>query len=266
MAKKKQNDSTFLSELFSARLYKRNQGRLTRQLTAVAVVLLIGMGAYTLSQGWLQSFVDSYAAVEVTYPRNSDQGLASSLRQLGAEYGVDEIAGDSQPQSRQMGFRFSTDRFWRTQPDLRDEMSRKAQNFAEAVRARFGGQVTVSDPTHETETVTWISFGIPALVVVLAAWASYRMVNYPRFADFLISVEAELDKVSWPSWPELFRATGVVIGTMLFFGLVLFFYDIVWAWFFEKVGVLQTGGAAETGGGAPLQQLLHWWGRLPYWS
>lgn len=31
---------------------------------------------------------------------------------------------------------------------------------------------------------------------VVGIWFGYRLVNWPRFADFLISVEAELNKVS----------------------------------------------------------------------
>ena len=41
-----------------------------------------------------------------------------------------------------------------------------------------------------------------------------------------------MDKVSWPSKPELYRATVVVITTMVFIGIVLFFYDMFWQWFF----------------------------------
>ena len=39
-----------------------------------------------------------------------------------------------------------------------------------------------------------------AFVAVLAfgLWLGYRIVNVPQFADFLIAVEAEMNKVSWP--------------------------------------------------------------------
>src|SRR5688500_987456 len=57
------------------------------------------------------------------------------------------------------------------------------------------------------ETEPWVQYSAPALLVVLGGWASYRLVNYPRFADFLIAVEAEMNKVSWPSWPELVRSS-----------------------------------------------------------
>ena len=73
-----------------------------------------------------------------------------------------------------------------------------------------------------------IRFGIPALLFALGAWASYRMVNLPAFADFLISVEAEMNKVSWPSRRELFRASIVVMAVMFILAGVLFLYDIIW--------------------------------------
>jgi preprotein translocase subunit SecE len=73
-----------------------------------------------------------------------------------------------------------------------------------------------------------VKFLIPASITVAAAWAVFRLVNYPRFAEFLISVEAEMGKVSWASKQELYRATIVVLSTMLFLGVILFFYDLLW--------------------------------------
>lgn len=68
-------------------------------------------------------------------------------------------------------------------------------------------------------------------------WFSYRIVNYSRFADFLIAVEAEMNKVSWPSRPELMRAVAVVLFTVVFLSVVLFGYDLVWNFIFQKLGV-----------------------------
>jgi preprotein translocase subunit SecE len=73
-----------------------------------------------------------------------------------------------------------------------------------------------------------VRIGIPFLITLAAAWVAYRLVNYPRFAEFLISVEAEMGKVSWAGKDELYRATIVVLSTMLFLGVILFFYDLLW--------------------------------------
>ena len=82
--------------------------------------------------------------------------------------------------------------------------------------------------------------GIPAAVALVGAWASYRLINYPRFADFLVSVEAEMAKVSWPSRGELYRATVVVIVTMLLLAIILFVFDYFWQFVFQLIGVIHT--------------------------
>ena len=86
-----------------------------------------------------------------------------------------------------------------------------------------------------------VRFGIPFSLWVVAVWGSYRLVNYPRFADFLISVEAEMDKVSWADRPYLVRATGVVLGVMVALGVYLLLCDAIWSWFFKLIGFLRTG-------------------------
>jgi len=64
-------------------------------------------------------------------------------------------------------------------------------------------------------------------------------VNYPVFAEFLISVEGEMNKVSWAGKQELYRATVVVLGTMFFLAVVLFAYDRIWMFVLSSIGVLQ---------------------------
>lgn len=68
---------------------------------------------------------------------------------------------------------------------------------------------------------------VPALLAGLGAWAAFRIVNIPRFAEFLISVENEMSKVSWPSRGELFRASMVVIVVIFLLTAILFTYDLV---------------------------------------
>ncbi len=71
----------------------------------------------------------------------------------------------------------------------------------------------------------------------VGCWIGYRLVNWPKFADFLISVEAELNKVSWPSQRELVRASIVVIFTILFLSAILFGYDALWKFVFGLLGI-----------------------------
>jgi len=135
-----------LGEIVALNLYKRNQGRLARQVSGACLGLIVAFGAWTLSKG--------------------------------------PLAGN--------------------------------------------------DPT--------ISNGIPLLLAVLGFWVIFRSLNYPKYADFLIAVEAEMDKVSWASKGELIRATIVVIFTMVFLGLSLFAFDVFWNWAFTVIRFLRMDG------------------------
>jgi preprotein translocase subunit SecE len=138
----KQETGSFWSELTAIGIYKSNQGRLARQLTAAALGVMLIAGAYILSVGPLQA--------------------------------------QSKP----------------------------------------------------------VQAGIPLAIVAVGGWLIFRLVNYARFAEFLISVEAEMGKVSWAPKQELFRATIVVLSTMAALGVVLFAYDFIWQTFFQAIGVL----------------------------
>ncbi|MGI9470767.1 MAG: preprotein translocase subunit SecE [Rubripirellula sp.] len=78
---------------------------------------------------------------------------------------------------------------------------------------------------------------IPGVLLMAGAWFGYRVVNWPRFADFLIAVEAEMNKVTWPSKDELVRASIVVIFTIFFLAISLFLFDILWQQVFTMLGV-----------------------------
>jgi preprotein translocase subunit SecE len=84
-----------------------------------------------------------------------------------------------------------------------------------------------------------VQFGIPAALGALLGWLVYRTVHFPPFADFLIATEAEMNKVSWSTWPELKRATIVVLVTVLLLALYLFGVDLIWQALLKFVGVLR---------------------------
>lgn len=79
--------------------------------------------------------------------------------------------------------------------------------------------------------------GIPSLALLAGVWFGYRVVNWPKFADFLIAVEAEMNKVTWPSKDELVRASIVVMFTIAFLAMALFLFDILWQAIFNAIGV-----------------------------
>ena len=133
----------FFRELFQVGIYKRNQGRITRQVTLGAMAAAAGLGFYRLSQ------------------------VLTAARPPGFVV-----------------------RWWPGSVD------------------------------HWTA----VGMGVPFLLALICVWIGYRLVNLPRFADFLIAVEAEMNKVSWPtrvscfavrswcwcassSWPSSWRST-----------------------------------------------------------
>jgi preprotein translocase SecE subunit len=73
-----------------------------------------------------------------------------------------------------------------------------------------------------------ITLTVPFLFLVVAGWLSWRLVNWPAFADFLIATEAEMNKVSWTTRKRLYQDTVVVLTTVILMTLFLFVIDIVW--------------------------------------
>ncbi|TWU22144.1 preprotein translocase subunit SecE [Novipirellula galeiformis] len=139
------NNAPLTSELFHAKVYKPNQGRIVRQLTALAIWIVVALGCWSL-----------YATLR--------------------------------------GFLFS-------------------------------GPYAYLVP------------GISGVTLAIGLWVGYRLVNWPQFADFLIAVEAEMNKVTWPSKEELIRASIVVIFTIFFLAVALFMFDVVWQFIFNFLGV-----------------------------
>jgi preprotein translocase subunit SecE len=130
------------SDVLSFSLYKWNQGRVTRQATFAALAVVVGIGAWQLSQ-----VITGMAAGEATGP---DLGV--------------------------------------------------------------------------------MRFLVPGGLLAAGLWLCFRIVNVPRFAEFLIAVEAEMAKVSWPTGQEVFRSSLVVIFLIFFLAFLLAAFDFFW-WF-----------------------------------
>lgn len=80
----------------------------------------------------------------------------------------------------------------------------------------------------------YLTFGILTLI---GAWVSYRAINMPIFADFLIGTEAEMRKVTWPTRQELVRGSVVVMVVILGLAASMFVFDLIWAWIFNLIGL-----------------------------
>jgi preprotein translocase subunit SecE len=95
--------------------------------------------------------------------------------------------------------------------------------------------------TLKTGTGTSAEMAVPVAVALglLGGWIAFRLVNLPTFADFLIAVEAEMNKVSWPTRTELIRSSIVVIVSILFLAAFLYACDSLWAFFLGRLGVMR---------------------------
>lgn len=99
------------------------------------------------------------------------------------------------------------------------------------VNAVLGG--SLSDAVVEL-----LSLGLPLVFFGVAVWVVFRLVNYPAFGDFLIAVEAEMNKVSWPNRTELYRATIVVLVVMFVMALSIFLFDLALHQIAQWIGIV----------------------------
>jgi preprotein translocase subunit SecE len=91
---------------------------------------------------------------------------------------------------------------------------------------------------YEVNAGRGMQFALPGAVVAVGLWVAFRLVNIPSFADFLIAVEAEMNKVSWPTRGELLRSSLVVIFCIFFLAAVLFGYDLFWRTLLQLLKVI----------------------------
>jgi preprotein translocase subunit SecE len=150
MASTQENQSRSLwGDLLSFSVYKRNQGRVTRQATFAALAITLAVGVWRLAQ-LLPLWFSTTGSSAVSLPGGADVGF--------------------------------------------------------------------------------VRFLLPGLLLAAGVWFCYRLVNVPRFADFLISVESEMAKVSWPTGDEVVRSSAVIIFLIFALSAILAAYDLFW-WF-----------------------------------
>lgn len=94
------------------------------------------------------------------------------------------------------------------------------------------GMIDVERPALST------AYAVAGLLVAGIVWLGFRLVNWPPFADFLVNVEGEMNKVTWPTWDELKSASGVVIFTMFSLAILIFSIDVLWKAILDSLGYL----------------------------
>ena len=102
-----------------------------------------------------------------------------------------------------------------------------------------GGDSTLSSISGGATDVGVVRFLLPGALLAAGLWLCFRIVNVPKFADFLIAVESEVAKVSWPTAGDVVRSSAVIIFLIFALAAILAGYDLFW-WFVLRY-VLRTG-------------------------
>lgn len=244
---------TLWQELLRADIYKRTQGRITRQVTFAALALIIVTGVWRLS-GVLQRYDPWRPAQPAVITCTSPSGRVEAegeLRITGNKgtaiiplkkgQTLLELARliDAQRDATGVG------------ADLRDAQGGKRNLVLVSTQSGAKSRIRLQIPEKALDTLEGLGtdatvygrdalnlglrFLIPGLLLAVGLWVSFRVVNMPNFADFLIAVEAEMNKVSWPTRVELLRASVVVLLLIFTLAFVLAGYDFLWSLFFRKL-------------------------------
>jgi preprotein translocase subunit SecE len=83
-----------------------------------------------------------------------------------------------------------------------------------------------------------VRYIVALLCILVGMWFGYRLVQWSVFADFLISVESEMIKVSWPDKAELYSSTIVVLIMFAILSAMIYIFDLVWVFIFNSLHVL----------------------------
>ena len=67
----------------------------------------------------------------------------------------------------------------------------------------------------------WVETMVPAGLFAVLAFFAFWLVNKPSVADFLISAEGEMKKVSWSSRQEIAVSTFIVIVVVVLMAILL---------------------------------------------
>ncbi len=243
---------------FRATSYKGNQGQKVRRGTVLGLLLIAGAGVYTLlNHGTLRRAPENWALnvpftskIVVDYPGDVGPYLppppAGSDKAVVSREELDTINRDHADPNTFTKIYLPGNTDWKVgQVVPRSEFDEKVKELnAQGLDAPVGVPPQGAGGTTTAAQVILLpglQFTVPLLLLALSLWLSWRVVNLPVFADFLIATEAELNKVSWTTQRRLIQDTVVVLVTVFLMAIFLFGMDQVWrvvlSW--KPVGVLQ---------------------------
>jgi preprotein translocase SecE subunit len=243
---------------FYAAAYKPLQGLRVRRGTIFGLLLLVGAGIYTLishgtlkkgAQDWQLNIpftgsvvIDNPGDVGPFLPKNADGSYASVDR-----YTLQSIDNEHADPKKFVKIYLPNDADKYQVGDIvsREDFTAEVKRIKEkqgATPEEVPPQPATGPVRYEALTLLpSVQFTVPLLLLAGSLWLSWRIVNMPTFADFLIATEAELNKVSWTTQRRLIQDTIVVLATVVLFAGFLFAMDQIWrvtlSW--KPIGVLQ---------------------------
>lgn len=201
--------------------YKGNQGVRVRRATVLGLLVLGFAGIITLVQHrsfgsersqlandweWVLPFTGEEVVVEKLLERLGDTPNDGALKEQ-----ITDIL-------RRQGVKNEA---------ISDALS--AEQSADRVRVLLGDSADLRMTFARYMPLMYkVHLMMPLVLGLLLFWVSYRVVNMPVFADFLIATEAEMNKVSWTTRRRLVQDTIVVLVTVFLLAMFLFVVDALW--------------------------------------
>jgi preprotein translocase SecE subunit len=239
---------------FSSTAYKKQQGMKVRRGTILGILVLVGAGIYTmLTHNTLAQGPDNWAlnipfTGKVAITRDTEGDAAPALNDLpGWSEGPDgkQVLVIDRYKLRDINDKVDPEKYvkidnptkipspwpdgaivpkeeYKAEKKKAEEQSEQVPNAVDPVPA--WGPVTFST----IPILPAVKYTLPLLLLAVALWFAWRVVNVPVFADFLIATEAELNKVSWTTRRRLLQDTIVVLITVVLMAVYLFAMDQLW--------------------------------------
>lgn len=234
---------------FSSTAYKKQQGMKVRRGTILGILVLVGAGIWTMLAH--NTLAQGPANWELNVPFTGKVTITRELEGDAAPY-LDKLsgwtkAGDTEQlvidryTLREINDKVDPDKYVKIDNPTKipskwedgdivskkeyEEEKKKVEQVPDAV-----APVPAWGPTtfSTVPLLPAVKFTLPLLLMAVALWFAWRVVNLPVFADFLIATEAELNKVSWTTRKRLFQDTIVVLITVVLMAVYLFAMDQIW--------------------------------------
>lgn len=238
---------------FKAEAYKKNQGLRVRRGTMLGLLILAGCGVYTMLVH--QTLVTGPRDYEIPIPYTGKAlitrpGDAENLEK-GQVVSADDLrkANEDLVEIKVRVTNPGDSKFQMNQVVSKEEFDKEDAKLKEQKKLQPTKTEPIQAEAKSYPRVTLlpdVMYTLPILLAVAALWLSYRVVNYPTFADFLIATEAELNKVSWTTQRRLVQDTIVVLVTVFLLTMFLFVVDQVWAQALTAIKVLKLPETGET--------------------